>query len=134
MTAAETLVAFFQRMNAWESESATRERRCDEGEMSYDDSSAQGEEAYLQIYREFVAADHVPLRSFQFSEPPDYDPARESVVTNRQLAPDSVEIGTEIVEGIPHSHIYRLILRDGRWWLTGKWFIGGRGDRIPATL
>jgi len=134
MSPEQTLLAFFGKMNEWELKCMDREMQCDAGIMDYSDSSALGEKEYLDIYREFIKKDKVPVRDYQFSDPPDYDPARELITRDKMLGDDVVEIETNVRGGIERSHVYCLVKDRDRWLIAAKWCIGHSGDRIKATV
>lgn len=133
-TPAEVLFGFIKEMNLWERRCAARDPEPNSGLDRFEEAFCVGEGEYRLIFEKFCSPSKGTARDFFYSEPPDYDPDGESVMSIRQISPTLAEIQTLQNSGHRRRHLYRLALEDGQWRLFEKWIIYKDGELLHASL
>lgn len=114
----EVLMAFIREMNAWELRCSARKKKC-VLEASFEVSKATGIREYAEIFERYCSPSRALPRGYCYSEPPDYDPDAEVILSTVEIGPGLVEIRSEN-RVFREKHIFLLCLEDGRWRLVSK--------------
>src|ERR1700730_1099986 len=112
MSPRSVLLAYMKDMNEWELACAHREHECDAGRMDYRVAATLGTSEYMAIFGKYGSCTAAP-REYHFTEPPDYDPIGETIISENEQRPGIVEIRTQQNYSHRKMHIFRMALEHG---------------------
>lgn len=127
------LLNFMREMHGWEKECARRTEQCIAGNMDFDEAMKIGAAEYTSIFERHCSPTRAIPRDFFFTEPPDYDPVREIIVSECEQ-PGLVEIRTQQNYGHAKTHLFRLALEGSAWKLVDKRIVLENGESLDASL
>lgn len=126
---------FMREMNSWEKRCAVRLEECIAGKLDFDEAESIGSSEYLQIiFSRYCSTSKAQPRDFHFTEPPDYDPEGEGIVTTKVLSQSLVELFTHQNYGHRKRHIFRLVLENKEWKIIERKILLDNGDSIDASI
>jgi len=121
-------------MNAWERRCAERTKQCISGALSFDHAKDAGISEYMDIFRRYCSVSKGSPRDFYYTEPPDYDPRAEVIVSAQQASPDIFEIRTQQTHSHCKRHVYLLALEPPGWRLFAKQISLDDGELLATYL
>ncbi len=129
-----TLFSFMRDMNAWEARCVRRLNDCAEGHADFEVCKQEGQREYAAICDKYCVHDFVVQDGYSFSDPPDYDPDNEVVVSATAQSPGAVLITTQQEFGYRKRHKYLLILEGECWKIKRKQIEIETGEHFDDPL
>jgi hypothetical protein len=128
------LLAFAKEMNAWEKRCASREGECLSGEMTFERANLIAFSEYMQIYNRYCSRTRGTPRDLHWTEPPDYDPEHEEILSAKEGENGLAEIETQQHHGHRKRHLFKLALENGEWKLFQKGIVMDDGEVLNSQL
>ncbi|MEZ6058619.1 MAG: NTF2 fold immunity protein [Planctomycetaceae bacterium] len=117
---AETVAAFLTEMNGWESLRAVTLDARRRGEISWDEAEQRGKDGIRAFWDDFVSKSvDGTMRWTTFQTPPEYDPAKQTIVATREISPSVAEVETHDTRR-DYRFIYVLVKEAGVWKIQRK--------------
>ena len=128
----DTLCSFMKEMNEWEKKCAAKDLKY--GDENFKNVAQEAMKDYNRIFSRYCSKTNGTPRTFFYSNPPDYDPDGEVIVTIKYVSCSLVEIQTQQNYGWQEKRLYRLALEEGQWKLFEKQILTDDGEVIHASL
>lgn len=113
------LLSFMKAMKAWEIQCVKRQPLIEKEKLDYVEVKTTGMSEYNNIFKKYCSTKAKP-RNYSFSNPPEYDPAREKIESEENVNSKVVEFQTQAKDLFKSKYLYKLVLEDDEWKILSK--------------
>jgi hypothetical protein len=128
------LLHFMKEMNEWEKRCIMRTELCVTGGMKIEEATRIGTGEYMSIFQRYCSPTQALPRDYHFTEPPDYDPVGETIISECEESSGLFQIRTQQNYCHRKKHIFIMALEHGEWRIVARKVLLDSNEILDTSL